>query len=130
APQGGMVAALGAHAMAAELAHPDQTLRSISAVFAGVVHAGPVDIDVTVLRRGRTVSQALATVRNPDADAGLTAIAAFGIERRGYEFTHLVAPEAPPPGDSPSFWDPVPEGVTIGEDWDQPPFWSRILECR
>ena len=130
APQGGVVAALAARTMAAELAHPEQTLRSLSAVFAGVVHAGPVDIDVTVLRRGRTMSQAVATVRNPDASAGLTAIAAFGAGRRGHEFTDLVPPEAPPPDDCPSFRDPLPDGVQLDEEWEEPPFWDRIIECR
>ena len=36
-----------------------------------------------VLRRGRSMSQLTATVRNPGAEAGLTAIAAFGRPRRG-----------------------------------------------
>jgi acyl-CoA thioesterase len=131
APQGGVVAALAARTMGAELAHPEQSLRSLSAVFAGVVHAGPVDIDVTVLRRGRTVSQAVATVRNPGADAGLTAIAAFGADRRGHEFTDLVPPDAPSPDECPSFRDPWPDDVPPpDEEWVEPPFWDRILECR
>src|SRR3546814_7187549 len=54
-------------------------------------------IDVTVLRRGRTMSQLTATVRNPDAEAGLTAIAAFGATRRGFEFTELVMPDVAGP---------------------------------
>ena len=48
-----------------------------------------------VLRRGRSMSQLTATVRNPGADAGLTAIAAFGAPRRGFEFTELVMPDVP-----------------------------------
>ena len=36
----------------------------------GVVQGGPVEVDVQVLRRGRSMSQLTATVRNPGADAG------------------------------------------------------------
>jgi acyl-CoA thioesterase len=131
APHGGVMAALAARAMAAELDHPAQTLRSLSAVFAGVVHAGPVDIDVSVLRRGRTVSQAIATIRNPDATAGLTAIAAFGSDRPGHEFTDLVPPEVAPPEECGSYRDPWPEDQPPPDrEWEEPPFWARILECR
>ena len=60
------------------LGHPEQTLRTMTAMFAGQVAGGPVEIDVQVLRRGRSMSQLTATVHNPGAEAGLTAIAAFG----------------------------------------------------
>src|SRR5439155_7746109 len=47
-PHGGLVTAVAARAMADELAHPDQPLRSITAVFAGQVRPGPVEVGVTV----------------------------------------------------------------------------------
>ena len=97
-PQGGVAAALAARAMAATLDHADQSLRSLSAVFAGQVTTGPVEIDVEVLRRGRSMSQLTATVRNPGAKAGLTAVAVFGGPRRGFEFTDLTMPDVEPPG--------------------------------
>src|SRR5436190_8133186 len=83
--QGGIVAAIAARAMACTLDRPDQPLRSLSAVFAGQVATGPVEIEVTVLRSGRSMSQATATVRNPGSPAGLTAIAVFGTSRRGFD---------------------------------------------
>ena len=94
-PQGGIVAVLAARAMAEELGHDEQPLRTFTAVFAGQVALGPVEIDVTVLRRGRTMSQLSATVRNPGAKAGLTAIAVFGAEREGFAFTDLEMPDVP-----------------------------------
>jgi len=129
-PQGGVVAAIAVRAMAAELGHPDQQLRSLSAVFAGQVATGPVEIDVTVLRRGRSMSQLAATVRNPGADAGLTAIAVFGGVRRGFEFTGRDYPEVPGPEGLTGFRDPLPEGVEFEFDRSPMPFWEEIVESR
>ena len=69
---------IAVRAMERVLGDPAQTLRTMTAMFAGQVAGGPVEVDVQVLRRGRSMSQLTATVRNPGAEAGLTAIAAFG----------------------------------------------------
>ena len=71
---GGTVTALAVAAMAQELDVPVEHLRSVTAVFAAAVNPGPVEIGVTVLRRGRSVSQASATVRNRNAETGHTLI--------------------------------------------------------
>jgi acyl-CoA thioesterase len=130
APQGGVVAALAVRAMERVLGHPEQTLRTLTAMFAGQVAGGPVEIDVQVLRRGRSMSQLTASVHNPGADAGLTAIAAFGAPRRGFEFTELVMPDVPGPDELRGFRDPLPDGVEF--EFDGPPmaFWDQVLECR
>ncbi len=125
APQGGAVAAIAVRAMERVLGHPEQTLRTLTAMFAGVVRGGPVEVDVRALRRGRSMSQLTATVRNPGNDAGLTAIAAFGAPRRGYEFTELVMPDVPGPDDLRGFRDPLPEGIDFEFDGDPFPFWDR-----
>jgi acyl-CoA thioesterase len=104
-PHGGLVAALAARAMETELDRPEQALRSISVVFAGPVQPGPVEIEVGVLRSGRSISQVTATLRNVGADAGLTALGVFGSSRPGFEFVDLTMPEAPPPDECPSFRD-------------------------
>ena len=131
APQGGVVAALAARTMATELAHPEQTLRSLSAVFAGVVHAGPVEIDVTVLRRGRTMSQAVATVRNPGRRR--RSHRDRGVRRRPAR-PRVHRPRATAGAATrrvcPSFRDPLPDGVQLDEEWEEPPFWDRIVDCR
>ncbi|MGZ4726944.1 MAG: acyl-CoA thioesterase [Acidimicrobiales bacterium] len=129
-PQGGVAAALAARAMAATLDDSGQSLRSLTAVFAGQVSVGPVEIDVTVLRRGRSMSQLTATVRNPGAKAGLTAVAVFGAPRRGFEFTDLVFPDVEPPESLRSYRDPVPDGVDFEFDRPPMPFWEEIVECR
>lgn len=129
-PQGGVVAALAARAMAATLDSPGQSLRSLSVVFAGQVTAGPVEIEVTILRRGRSMSQLTATVRNPGAAAGLTAIAVFGASRRGFDFTELACPEVDGPAGLRGYRDPVPEGVDFEFTRDRMPFWEQIVETR
>jgi acyl-CoA thioesterase len=122
-PHGGVITALALRAMTAELSAPDESLRSVTTVFAAQVPPGPVDIDVTLLRRGRTMSQAMATVRPVGAESGHTAVAVFGAARPGFEFTDVVVPDAPPPEACPSFRDPLPEGVT---GFPPASFWERV----
>lgn len=129
-PIGGVVAATAARAMEAELAQPDHRLRTMSVVFAGQVACGPVEIDVQVLRRGRSMSQCTATVRNPGADAGLTAIAVFGGERRGFDFTDVAPPRVPEPEGLRSFRDPVPPGIDFEFPRQRMPFWDVVLDGR
>jgi acyl-CoA thioesterase len=109
--------------MTAELDQPDQTLRSVTTVFAAQVPAGPVDIDVTVLRRGRSVSQLSAMARAPGAEAGHATIAVFGRPRAGFSFTDSVAPVVPPPEECPSFRDPLPDGIEGDMHMN---FWDHI----
>ncbi|MGA2521071.1 MAG: thioesterase family protein [Acidimicrobiales bacterium] len=122
-PHGGMVTALAVRAMAAELSHPEQSLRSVTTVFAAQVSPGPLDIDVTVLRRGRTMSQATATVRNRGDEAGHTAMAVFGAPRTGFSFTDLTFPSVPPPEQCRSFRDPAPEGFAWARTAS---FWGKV----
>jgi len=133
-PLGGVSAAIAARAMDAELrthhqSCSDQRLRSIHCVFAAPVPAGAVEADVTVLRAGRSMSQAQVTLREPGADAGLTALGAFGRTRPGYSFTAVTPPEVPPPDKSRSFRLPPPADV----DWDtgrRMPLWDTVIEGR
>jgi Acyl-CoA thioesterase C-terminal domain/Acyl-CoA thioesterase N-terminal domain len=129
-PQGGIAAAIAARAMAHDVAASGQSLRSLSAVFAGKVADGRVDVEVTVLRRGRSMSQVAATVRNPGAGAGLTAVAVFGASRRGFSFTDLAFPDVPGPEGLRSFRDPLPDGVEFEFSRPPLPFWERILDAR
>jgi acyl-CoA thioesterase len=129
-PQGGAVAVLAAQAMAAMLDAPEQRLRSLSTVFAAQVALGPVEIEVTVLRRGRSMSQLQATVTNPGQSAGLTAVAVFGASRRGYEFTDLDYPEVDGPEGLRSYRDPLPEGIDFEFPFEPLPFWTEVIETR
>jgi acyl-CoA thioesterase len=125
-PQGGVMSALAAQAMAVELDHPDQRLRSLTTVFAAQVPAGPVTVDVSVLRRGRTMSQATATVRADGADVGHTTVAVFGADRGGFEFTDLSMPDVPAPADCPSFRDPLPPEAADLPERPLFAFWEQV----
>lgn len=129
-PQGGAVAVLASRAMAAFLGDDSQTLRSMSVVFAGQVACGPVEIEVQELRRGRSMSQLAATVRNPGSAAGLTAIAVFGAARKGFHFTDAAPPVVEGPDGLRSYRDPLPEGVEFEFSRPPMPFWEEIIECR
>ena len=129
-PQGGIVAALALRAMAETLGDPAQRPRSVTAVFAGKVAHGPVEVDVSVVRRGRSMSQLTATVRNPGEPAGLTAVAAFGSSRRGFSFTDLAMPAVDGPEGLRSFRDPLPEGIEFEFARPPMPFWEQIVEAR
>ena len=122
-PQGGIVASFALRAGAAEVADPAQKLRTCTAVFAGQVAAGELEVDVTVLRRGRSATQVAATVRNVGEKSGTTTVAVFGSSRRGPSFVDVTAPVVPPPSDCPSYRDPPPPGV---EPFEPRPFWSRV----
>jgi acyl-CoA thioesterase len=128
-PQGGMMAAVAARAMIAELGDDEQRLQSLTTVFAAAVPAGPVTVDVAVLRRGKSMSQALASVRPAGAarsEPGHTTVAVFGRSRAGFEFTDLVMPDVPSPAECPSFRDPPPPEA--GEFRARPvfPFWEQV----
>jgi hypothetical protein len=129
-PQGGAIAVVAARAMAAELGQPDQALRSLSVVFAGQVACGEVVAEVELLRAGRSMSQLCCTVRNPDREAGLTAVAVFGAPRRGFQFTDLTYPDVPAPDGLRSFRDGVPDDVDFEFPRPPMPFWDEVIDAR
>lgn len=128
-PQGGIVTAAAVRAMAMELDNREQQPRSLHTTFVAQVTHGSLDIDVDVLRRGRSMSHARADVRNPDSPLGHTTTAVFGGPRDGFAFTDLCPPaEIPAPEDCRSFRDPLPEGVVF--TMPPMPFWDVIVEGR
>lgn len=122
-PQGGVVASVALRAAAAEVGDPAQELRTSTTVFAGQVAAGRLEVDVKVLRKGRSASQVLATVSNEGASAGATVLAVFGGPRKGPTFVDVRPPEVPPPAECPSYRELPPPGV---EAFDPLPFWTRV----
>jgi acyl-CoA thioesterase len=122
-PQGGVVVSFGLRAAAAEVGDPAQELRTCTTVFAGQVSAGELEIDVNVLRRGRSATQVALSVRNPGAAAGANTLAVFGSRRRGPTFVDVRMPEVPAPAECPSYRDPPPPGV---EPFEPRPFWTRV----
>jgi len=128
-PQGGIVTALALRAMAVELADSNQRLRTLHTTFVSQVSHGAVDIDVDLLRRGRSMSHLRAEVRNANAGRGHVTVAVFGGVRRGFDFTDLRLPRClPPPSACVSLRDPPPS------DFPNPfgpmPFWDELVEGR
>ncbi len=126
-PQGGIVASFALQAARLEVSDPDMLLRTCTSVFAGQVSAGELEIEVQLLRRGRSAIQLLSTVRNPGASAGTTVLAVFGGQRRGPTFIDVRPPEVPAPLDCPAFEDGMPEEYALQ---DPPPFWSQLESRR
>jgi acyl-CoA thioesterase len=127
-PQGGVVTAVAVRAMMDELARDDHTLRTLHTTFVAPVGAGPVEVDVEVLRRGRSMSHVRAEVRNPGSTHGHVTTAVFGVPRRGFEFTDLEPPsDVVPLLEARSFREPLPPGVTA---FPPTPFWGSRLEGR
>jgi acyl-Coa thioesterase superfamily protein/acyl-CoA thioesterase superfamily protein len=122
-PQGGIVASFALRGAQLEVGDAGHELRTATTVFAGQVAPGDLEIDVQVLRRGRSATQTLATVRNAGADAGATTIAVFGGPRRGPTFIDVAAPDVAPPLDCPSWRDPPPDGI---DPIEPRPFWTRV----
>lgn len=127
-PQGGIVTALALRAMSEELDDPRQRLRTLHTSFAARVAHGPVEIDVELLRRGRSMSHLRAEVHNPETTRGHLTTAIFGRTRRGFEFTDLAPPkDVPRPEDCRSYRGPLPDGVASVETM---PFWDELVEGR
>ena len=126
-PQGGVVSAIALRAMAAELDDPAQRLRTAHTSFVAQVADGHVDIDVELLRRGRSMSHLRAEVRNPGATRGHLTTGIFGAPRDGFHFTDLEPPATVPhPDECPSFRDPPPPGMV--DDVEPMPFWEQVIE--
>jgi len=127
-PQGGIVTAIAVRAMETRLAHDEQRPRTLHTVFAARVADGPLEIEVEILRAGRSMSQLRAEVRNPGAARGHLTTCSFGAPRAGFSFTDLEAPaEIPPPEACPSFRDPLPPEAS---GFEPMPFWSELVEGR
>jgi acyl-CoA thioesterase len=122
-PQGGVIVSFGLRAAAEALHDVDAELRTCTTVFAGQVAAGELEIEVDVLRRGRSATQVAISVRNPDAAAGASTLAVFGSRRRGPTFVDVRMPDVAPPAECPSYRDPPPPGV---ETFARRPFWERV----
>jgi acyl-CoA thioesterase len=127
-PQGGVVTAVALRAMAEELGDPGQVARTLHTAFAAQVADGPVDVEVELLRRGRSMSHLRAEVANPGSSRGHLTTAIFGSGRPGFDFTDLRPPaDRPPPSDCPTWRRPPPPGV---EGFRAMPFWDRLVEGR
>jgi acyl-CoA thioesterase len=98
-PQGGVTTALALRAAERTLGRDDLVVRSLFTLFAGQVPAGGVDVEVEVIRDGRSASQVRSTVRPVEGDgAGHVVLATFAAEQHGpIRYAASTPPAAPPP---------------------------------
>jgi acyl-CoA thioesterase len=108
-PCGGVVSAVALRAMEAALADPSQRLRSFATMFVSTVESGSLAIAVDRLRIGKRMSHLQAEVRTAGrSEPGHVTTAAFGEDRRGFDFTYRTPPEVGPPEDYPGLAIPPP----------------------
>ena len=126
-PQGGVLAAVALRAIEEHLDDPTQRLRTLHTTFVAQVTDGPLEVDVELLRRGRSMSHLRAELRNPGAARGHVTTAVHGAARRGFDFVDIAPPVVPPPSECPSFRDPPPVEVP---DFEPMPFWEARVDGR
>jgi acyl-CoA thioesterase len=122
-PQGGVVASFALRAAACEVQDSNHQLRTCTTVFAGQVVAGELEVEITVLRSGRTATQVMASIHNRGAKSGAITLAVFGSKRRGPSFVDVAPPTVALPEECRSYRDPLPPEV---EAFEQRPFWTGV----
>lgn len=95
-PNGGYVGAVILRALEDAVADPDRLCRSFTVHFLSPPAPGPVEIEVTVERSGRSMTSVSARLRQ-DGTVRATALAAFSRERPGPSFTDVTMPVVPDP---------------------------------
>jgi acyl-CoA thioesterase len=97
-PNGGYVAAMVLGALTHAVGDPKRSPRSFTVHYLAPPVEGPVQIEAKVERFGRRLTYLSARVRQGERLVAL-AMAAFAEPMQGPEFTDMVMPDAPPPGD-------------------------------
>jgi acyl-CoA thioesterase len=95
-PNGGYVAAIVLRALTAVVEDPDRPPRSLTVHYLRPPAEGPVEVDVTVERAGRSLSTLSARLVQGGRTMAL-ALAAFGARRPAPAFADRAMPDAPPP---------------------------------
>jgi acyl-CoA thioesterase len=95
-PNGGYVAALLVRALEAAVADSTRQLRSLTVHFLRPPEQGPAQIEVSIDRQGRTLTNLRATLLQHGRPQA-TALAAFAAPRETASLHHAVMPEVPPP---------------------------------
>lgn len=108
-PNGGYLAAIVARAIVAEVAAPTQRLRSLTLHYLRVPTAGPCTVEVTIERRGRTLTTASARLMQ-DGKPLILALAATAEDRPGPAFDDMDRPDIDPP-DAVTVKPVLPEGA-------------------
>ena len=105
-PNGGYIGAVLLRAMATELGDTEHRPRSLTVHYARPCAPGPATVEVTVLRRGRTVCSLEARLRQQDSVCTV-ALGAFIPPGGGPEFADVPLPDMPAPETIPAYgFDP------------------------
>ncbi|HEY6426847.1 MAG TPA: acyl-CoA thioesterase domain-containing protein, partial [Acidimicrobiales bacterium] len=99
---GGYTAAIVVNAITAAVDDPTRTLRSFATQFVAVPHPGPVDIEVSVERVGRSMTTTSARLLQ-EGQVLQVAHAASSPSRPGISYDDLVRPRDADPGAMPRF---------------------------
>ncbi len=99
---GGYTAAIVANAMTAAVDDPSRALRSFATQFASIPRPGPVDIEVTVERVGRSMTSTSARLIQ-EGKVLQVAHGASSTTRPGLAYDDHVSPHEADPGDTPRF---------------------------
>jgi acyl-CoA thioesterase len=109
-PSGGVLLTAVLRAAQVELAAPELRVRSATAVFASVIFAGPIHIEINVVRKGGAVAQVRGRLYNAgSAEPGMDVLAVFARDRNeGPEFVDATPPVVTRPLDCPLLVRPTP----------------------
>lgn len=99
---GGYTAAIVANAMTAAVDDPSRALRAFATQFVSVPGPGPVDIEVTVERTGKSMTTTSARLLQ-EGRVLQVAHAASSTTRSGLAYDDYVRPRDADPGDTPRF---------------------------
>ena len=139
---GGYTAAIVVNAMTAAVDDPSRALRSFATQFASVPRPGPVDIEVTVERTGKSMTTTSARLFQEERVLQV-AHAASSTTRPGLAYDDHVRPRDADPGDTRLFASPAGvahfQNADVRLDPDVVPFgggkeawvaaWLRPLHC-
>jgi acyl-CoA thioesterase len=100
---GGYTAAIVANAITATVDDPSRALRSFATQFVSVPRPGPVEIEVTVERTGKSMTTTTARLAQEGRLLQI-AHAASSTTRPGLAYDDYVRPGDADPGDTPRFW--------------------------
>jgi acyl-CoA thioesterase len=97
-PSGGALLTVALRAMIDELDAPELALLSATTLFCAPIHAGALEIEVKVLRRGESAAQVRARLAaRAQPGPGLEVIATFAKARPGPDVHGVRMPDVPPP---------------------------------
>ncbi len=135
-PSGGVLMTVALRAMQAELRDPELRICSATTLFCSPVPAGPLEIQVAVLRHGGAAAQVRAALSSTLAPGpGLEVSATFARRREGFDFTDAQPPDVPTPDAAqelsetvpfakvrPPFFENLDSRLALGDDWWQGPW--------